>query len=311
MNRSQFISFLKKPSIPGKEDSLALEQITKDFPYFQAAQLLYLKSLFDQKSIHYNMQLKIAAAYAGDRKVLYKLITEKKETEVIAPPRENMPDPVKEAIALERLEIREPVTEESIPAKKEATILTPDNEQKEFSSFNKEILSQAISASIEKELSNTPPVNKEPKSDEQVEKPAEPLKAKVKESEQKEEKEIYASSSEKHSFSEWLKLKVKNEILSPEAQAEKDKTEKLIEKFITTEPRISKTKKEFYSPVNMAKQSVIDNDSFVTETLAKIYEKQGNFTKAIKAYETLSLKFPEKSLYFAALIKEIKKQNNI
>ncbi len=46
---------------------------------------------------------------------------------------------------------------------------------------------------------------------------------------------------------------------------------------------------------------------FVTETLAKIYEKQGLYQESIMAYEKLSLKYPEKNVYFASRIEEIKK----
>ena len=46
---------------------------------------------------------------------------------------------------------------------------------------------------------------------------------------------------------------------------------------------------------------------FVTETLAKIYEKQGLYKESIMAYEKLSLKYPEKNVYFASRIEEIKK----
>jgi len=46
--------------------------------------------------------------------------------------------------------------------------------------------------------------------------------------------------------------------------------------------------------------------SLMTETLANIYLKQKKFTKAIEAYEILSLKYPEKNSFFARKIKKIK-----
>ena len=65
--------------------------------------------------------------------------------------------------------------------------------------------------------------------------------------------------------------------------------------------------KAYNNPVNMARKSVQESDELVTETLAAIYAQQGNFEKAISFYEKLSLKIPEKSAYFAALIKDLKK----
>jgi hypothetical protein len=58
----------------------------------------------------------------------------------------------------------------------------------------------------------------------------------------------------------------------------------------------------------MAKQSVTDDLNLASETLARIYVNQGNFLKAIKIYEVLSLKFPEKNRYFVTLIKETKQK---
>ena len=44
---------------------------------------------------------------------------------------------------------------------------------------------------------------------------------------------------------------------------------------------------------------------FCTETLAQIYAEQGYFEQARKIYSKLILAFPEKSAYFASLIKKI------
>jgi TPP-dependent pyruvate/acetoin dehydrogenase alpha subunit len=83
--------------------------------------------------------------------------------------------------------------------------------------------------------------------------------------------------------------------------------ESLIDKFIATEPRINAPKAEFYSPVNIARVSVIDTEEVVTETLAKIYVQQGNYNKAQKIYEKLTLKYPEKRIYFASQIELLQK----
>ena len=50
--------------------------------------------------------------------------------------------------------------------------------------------------------------------------------------------------------------------------------------------------------------------NFYTETLAGIYLEQGYSQEAIDIYSQLILRYPEKSVYFAALIDEINKKNN-
>lgn len=85
----------------------------------------------------------------------------------------------------------------------------------------------------------------------------------------------------------------------------------LIDKFLKNAPRISRPKKEFYNPINLAALASSENEDFYTETYAKICYQQGDANKAIKIYNKLSLNFPEKSSYFAALIEEIKKEHNI
>ncbi|WP_163709209.1 hypothetical protein [Mangrovibacterium lignilyticum] len=54
----------------------------------------------------------------------------------------------------------------------------------------------------------------------------------------------------------------------------------------------------------------VESPEFVTETLAKIYTQQGMYKQAILAYEKLSLKYPEKNIYFAGRIEEVKKLTN-
>ena len=63
-------------NLDGKE-SEELLQLTEEHPYCQSSKLLFLKSLYNEDSIHFNKQLKYTAAFVGDRQKLFYLITEK------------------------------------------------------------------------------------------------------------------------------------------------------------------------------------------------------------------------------------------
>ena len=92
---------------------------------------------------------------------------------------------------------------------------------------------------------------------------------------------------------------------SEEVQPKKLTRKELIDKFILENPSISRPKAEFYNPISVAQNSIIDQENIVSETLAKIYEKQGYIDKAISIYEKLRLHYPEKSRYFAAQIERL------
>jgi hypothetical protein len=81
----------------------------------------------------------------------------------------------------------------------------------------------------------------------------------------------------------------------------------LIDKFIIANPRIEPVRDKNVQPVeDLAKPHTEEKEGFVTETLARIYINQGYYSRAIEIYEKLSLKFPEKSSYFAAQIEKVK-----
>jgi len=79
--------------------------------------------------------------------------------------------------------------------------------------------------------------------------------------------------------------------------------EKIIDQFIEKNPKISQLKDE----VNfVVKEKKDDISHLMTETLAKLYVEQKLYSKAIKAYETLIEKYPQKKDYFNEKIEEVK-----
>ncbi len=97
----------------------------------------------------------------------------------------------------------------------------------------------------------------------------------------------------------------------PEVIPPVSKEHEIIERFIKEEPQIRPMQIDKIDGENKAKKSSEERESFVTETLAKIYSEQGLHDKAIAAYQKLILKFPEKTRYFADKIEQLQKKTDL
>ena len=109
--------------------------------------------------------------------------------------------------------------------------------------------------------------------------------------------------AELHSFIDWISIVQTKKIV----RSKKQKSDEIINIFLEKKPKIKNNKQRFFNASENAKKSIVENNDIITETLAKVYAKQEHFEKAILAYQKLSLKYPQKSSYFADQIKVIKK----
>ena len=117
-------------------------------------------------------------------------------------------------------------------------------------------------------------------------------------------KPLSFSNSEKRSFSEWLKLSsVKSIIREPSVRDKMISKSSIIDQFIEKKPKLKPVIKSDNIIVSDLKN--VSTNSLMTETLAKVYLEQKKYENAIQAYKILSLKYPEKSGFFADQIKRI------
>jgi len=106
---------------------------------------------------------------------------------------------------------------------------------------------------------------------------------------------ILSSEKTKNSFIDWLNIS---------KPVSENTNNTLITNFLKTNPKISSEKVK--TNKNLADDFKLSKKEYMTETLAKVYFKQKKYSEAIKAYEILCLKYPEKISLFADQIKTIK-----
>lgn len=359
MNRQQFSEIVKDPKTMGEGSITELQDLLREYPYCQTAQILLTLNLLRQNNPAYQAQLKKAVAYAGDRKKLKEFLEVKKEqstavlneisAEVIIEQDQHTEGDIKmnlvsdhEEAAVTIPEISPDIQEEpvSIPEKEalsepegthmQATITEPRQEnyiEDSFISSEELALASPQGSAREDNLTSlTAPMGSPQPSpaDDELKSFTASLASGGRTS---------TGSLEKMTQEELLSIvrkrlaeinnenkgaEVKQEKSSPSREIMKDTTvlktvadsgrskDELIEKFIREEPQISRPRKEFFNATASSQKSNLDEEDIVSETLALLYAKQGNMQKAIHIYEKLSLRFSEKSRYFAAQIENLK-----
>jgi len=265
MESSQIISYIRNPEQMDQTDLGLLEQMTIAYPYCQTLQLLFAKCLHNLESPRFGTQLKHAAVYAGNRGLL-------------------------------KLLIEQDCTTQNKIAKDELHASSVYQKKQELTEIAAPIFISESSRhqEIEEEPMEVPlPASKK---EEQRSKLIDVIRTRL--AEIQTEREVLRIVPEKA-----IQPFAEPEIMSGDnGSFSKDS---LIERFIMEEPRISTPKRDFFNPVDMAKQSSVDRDDLVSETLALIFVQQGDIPKAIKIYERLCLIFPKKSGYFAAQIEKL------
>jgi len=262
MNRQQFIDYIKSPEKLNEDTAIKLEEIVREYPYCQTADILYAANLCKENHIKFNDQLKVASAYAADRKILKQLINSVRTTDHPDFQTKSAAKPKKTDKVRKSEVIKESNLSELINLLTQEINLVQIKSSGEISDSEKDNLNR-LTEKLELLLVQLYSTS-EPQQDEQ---PSAGLKS-------------------EYNFDHL-------EELSHTETSDFDQN-KLIEKFIKEEPKIAPvSKSSFFDPVDFAKQSLVDNDNVVSETLAEIYYKQGNLAKALKIYKKLSLENPE------------------
>ena len=280
------------------EDLAAVKSVVEKYPYFQSARALYLKGLKNTDSFKYNNALKKTAAYTTDRSVLFDYITSEEFNQ--------------NAISL--------TIKQNTENLKALEISDVDD-----ISVDKSVL---IDEALKVHIQNTDGVL-----DPKLFRKKEPLAFKVADEVPAQDaildidvanitaeerlhlgKPLDFNENETHSFAEWLKITdfkpiernaSINDSLKKSNFTHNPIASKLnrIDKFIEDNPKIIPSKQA--SQPHIKDGNSWSDEGLMTETLARIYLEQKNYDKAIQSYKILSLKYPEKSSFFADQIKAV------
>ncbi len=281
-----------------------IKEILNDYPAFQTGHILLLKNLFSISDLRYDKTLAKVAAYAGNRELLYNFViigSKINNFEAASIPEE--PETQAETID-------EPVSEPSLQ-------MTPNQQPVEIDEEAEESYVQSDKSQSDNQfqVAGVKPTDDEPvlvvKNREYFDIPS------VSSDYFGNHSEVANPASEMangiHSFTGWLDIMNRaqgNITPQPEVVEQHSKGAwDIIENFIKEKPHFSvQEQNRMHVPVknvDLSARSVTESEEFMTETLARIYLKQKNYSKAIQIFKKLSLKYPEKSIYFAGQIEYV------
>jgi hypothetical protein len=259
-------------------DLAEVNKICRTFPEFSTAQLLRVR-IMGVLGREKQQQLKIAAVYSMNRQKLYQLVNEVKP----------LPEPEEEEEEKEAIQFSEEPHEEAdviirhhapyAGEEPDSELLELDEERgEELLSLDDDSEEEESGSGVEEEISPASLLYDLEKDESDMEEP------KV------DEEEI--------------------PVIDQVDDLEEDPNHHLIRRFLKEDPGPIRADGGTSLKGDVSQDSIREHDGFITDTLAQIYVKQGLYAKAIYAYERLSLKYPEKSAYFAAQIEKIRNINH-
>ncbi len=319
MNITDFYNYLNKPELLTTSSLKELEEVIERYPYFQAARMLYLKNLHLLHDDRFQVTLTQTSMYMPNRRVLYHFIhglteetvpttNESIITEEHHYTTEDKTEPVElteHSSEYEETDVRNELTVEknnytsnellTEPKKEELTIennnLTAD--QLTTSTHTKSTIADEILKKIENLKKNSS--EKKELSSVQFVVP-----------------EVPKSEIEKNeqflSFDEWIEYISKKEF--NQVHSSSNSQPDLIDQFLEKASDLTRIKPQITNNQEDLTKTMIQPEEFeiISEPLAQLYYQQRHYEKALKMYEKLFLKYPEKSIYFATLIQEIKQK---
>lgn len=347
MKEPDIIRYIEAPGLIGKIDISQIKKMVNDYPYFQTAHILLLKWLKIQSSDEFEFQLAKSSIYISNRDILFRFLNQEFD-EVIDEVVENID--LKEVDELgSETPGKEEVSKTESKLLKNQNVKRKINPSLEGMGENiSETISSQLEFSVIKEddkleypseiyfideersgNNNVITIDADPEDIKNLKKKKDIIqideanKKIVSENENIEELNIDDSfeliesedikkerSNNNRTFNGHFDI---SHYADHDVLADKSNKNDLIANFIEKNPRIEP--REAHENVkDISEGSIEEDNNLLTETLVKVYIKQGLFEKAIESYEKLCLKYPEKSSYFASqieiLVEKINKQKN-